>query len=498
VARKRTPRQDQALLDEVCAYPADDAPRLVYADWLEETGQPERGEFIRTQVELARMPADDPRKPDREDREWELLLAHGRDWFEALPAWAREGWPVFERGFPDGVSLTATQLLRRGEALTRLIPLQKLHLRAIGKAVPDVAACPLLGRLTSLDLARNPLGPDDLRALLASPHLGALKDLILSQCVLSDEGLQVLAGWPGLASVARLDLTWNYHLTPDGLAALLASPHLTGLRSLDLPQVNAERHVRALAGSSALGGLAHLSLGSYPVSAEGLRALGSSPSLGKLTSLDLTRAINPGGARALASLPLLGRLTSLDLSQAELGHDDLATLADSPHLGNLRELSFRENKIGPHMAHILASSPHLARLTTLDLRRNDLGPEGARALAESPHLANLRDLNLSGNALGNEGVRALAESPHFANLRTLLLHDNRLGQEAAEALASSPYLGSLRHLGIAHNGPMTLATLQNSPHLPRLLLVDVNFVLTPPWMGARRLPRQDGRPFFAR
>jgi uncharacterized protein (TIGR02996 family) len=46
-----------ALLRAVCHSPADDAPRLVYADWLDEHGRPERAEFIRVQCELARLPA---------------------------------------------------------------------------------------------------------------------------------------------------------------------------------------------------------------------------------------------------------------------------------------------------------------------------------------------------------------------------------------------------------------------------------------------------------
>ena len=41
------------LLDAILADPADDAPRLVYADWLDENGQAERAEFIRLQVALA-------------------------------------------------------------------------------------------------------------------------------------------------------------------------------------------------------------------------------------------------------------------------------------------------------------------------------------------------------------------------------------------------------------------------------------------------------------
>ena len=36
-----------ALLRAVLLDPADDAPRLVYADWLDDQGDPERAEFIR-------------------------------------------------------------------------------------------------------------------------------------------------------------------------------------------------------------------------------------------------------------------------------------------------------------------------------------------------------------------------------------------------------------------------------------------------------------------
>jgi uncharacterized protein (TIGR02996 family) len=50
------PHPDEAaFLRAICAEPADDTPRLVYADWLEEHGQGERAEFIRVQVELAAM-----------------------------------------------------------------------------------------------------------------------------------------------------------------------------------------------------------------------------------------------------------------------------------------------------------------------------------------------------------------------------------------------------------------------------------------------------------
>lgn len=48
--------QGAALLRGILDHPADDLPRLVYADWLDENGQAERAEFVRVQVELAKLP----------------------------------------------------------------------------------------------------------------------------------------------------------------------------------------------------------------------------------------------------------------------------------------------------------------------------------------------------------------------------------------------------------------------------------------------------------
>ena len=45
--------EDEAFLRAVAAAPADEAPRLVYADWLDERGDP-RGEYIRLQSEIGR------------------------------------------------------------------------------------------------------------------------------------------------------------------------------------------------------------------------------------------------------------------------------------------------------------------------------------------------------------------------------------------------------------------------------------------------------------
>ncbi|HVK16591.1 MAG TPA: TIGR02996 domain-containing protein [Fimbriiglobus sp.] len=45
----------EALLRAVCENPDDDLPRLVFADWREEHGRPERAHLLRLQVRLFEM-----------------------------------------------------------------------------------------------------------------------------------------------------------------------------------------------------------------------------------------------------------------------------------------------------------------------------------------------------------------------------------------------------------------------------------------------------------
>jgi uncharacterized protein (TIGR02996 family) len=61
-----------ALLRAILTNPEEDMPRLVLADWLEENGCPERAEFVRVQVELARLEAT----TELDDRGWPVY-GHG-------------------------------------------------------------------------------------------------------------------------------------------------------------------------------------------------------------------------------------------------------------------------------------------------------------------------------------------------------------------------------------------------------------------------------------
>jgi uncharacterized protein (TIGR02996 family) len=61
-----------AFLDEIRADPEDTIPRLIYADWLEENGDP-LAELIRVQCELAELDVEVEGRSELRQREREHL-----------------------------------------------------------------------------------------------------------------------------------------------------------------------------------------------------------------------------------------------------------------------------------------------------------------------------------------------------------------------------------------------------------------------------------------
>src|SRR4051794_18124688 len=106
-----------ALLKAIRANPGDDAPRLVYADWLDEHGGPEeraRAEFIRADCALAQLsPAaeDNPEWRQARDRVLALETAHKAAW--AIPLGLTPDRVQYQRGFVRAVELTAALFLQK-------------------------------------------------------------------------------------------------------------------------------------------------------------------------------------------------------------------------------------------------------------------------------------------------------------------------------------------------------------------------------------------------
>src|SRR4051812_17905575 len=114
-----------ALLRAVLAAPDDDAPRLVYADWCDEHGDPDRAAFIRAQVELARHP-NHPKRDERKQTERTLWRQHRVEWTAWVPRWAEV--PGFDRGFLERIRCEAANYFAGADEVRLRTPLRAVRL----------------------------------------------------------------------------------------------------------------------------------------------------------------------------------------------------------------------------------------------------------------------------------------------------------------------------------------------------------------------------------
>src|SRR5262245_2463733 len=93
---------ERAFLEAIRADPDEDGPRLVYADWLEEHGKPQRAQFIRLNCQMIRKRKVNVRDSRDADlvRMWELVDEYSETWLREMPSLPGVRWWCFWRGFP--------------------------------------------------------------------------------------------------------------------------------------------------------------------------------------------------------------------------------------------------------------------------------------------------------------------------------------------------------------------------------------------------------------
>jgi uncharacterized protein (TIGR02996 family) len=120
---------DPAFIRAIAAAPTDDAPRLIYADVLDERGDEAsvaRAEFIRVQIEKARLEPRSPRWNELWHRDTELL-DWARRWREQLPAIRDVVYGGYIRGFIDKITVTIGAVLPIGlEAVFDAVPVRRV------------------------------------------------------------------------------------------------------------------------------------------------------------------------------------------------------------------------------------------------------------------------------------------------------------------------------------------------------------------------------------
>jgi uncharacterized protein (TIGR02996 family) len=190
-----------ALLAAVLSAPDDDLPRLVFADYLEESGHPAdaaRAQFIRLQIEAERHPRRSPHRRTMLDRA-ELLRPSFRDeWDRVFQPGDLPGTAVARRrGFVDEVRTNLSELCESGNVMFAIAPIRTLQLGGSTRVLPtgtewaDLAGMEFLGRLAVLRIGpqcpefgtvppADNYRPSPVVVFLRSPHLRVLHRLNLS------------------------------------------------------------------------------------------------------------------------------------------------------------------------------------------------------------------------------------------------------------------------------------------------------------------------------
>jgi uncharacterized protein (TIGR02996 family) len=134
------------FLQDIIEHPEEDALRLIYADWLEDNGDPDRARFIRVSIERGhdnaqgefRRVNDRHSAPGKEWQAWGLpagwRVTCYRRLHEVRGDLLRErrtlapGTALLVRGFVAEVTLPCAEWMRHGPALVRAAPLERVGL----------------------------------------------------------------------------------------------------------------------------------------------------------------------------------------------------------------------------------------------------------------------------------------------------------------------------------------------------------------------------------
>jgi uncharacterized protein (TIGR02996 family) len=234
------------FLHAIAAHPDEDAPRLIYADWLEEQGESDRADFIRVQCELAQLPETEHRRAGLEMRQNQLLQRHCKAWLGVLPVqppWRlRNGtFYEYERGFLTALCVRAQDFLDHAPTLFAAAPLLRhVRFKNLQDRIVKVLYSGYLHRLTAIDLSYENLFDTDTDWLWQfQGDLHGLRDLYLTGNRLTNDAVAYLSQTNVFRNLEVLDLSYN-RVGDHGALALAASttfPRLQLLR-LDRNPVN--------------------------------------------------------------------------------------------------------------------------------------------------------------------------------------------------------------------------------------------------------------------
>ena len=448
----------EAFVAAVAAAPEDDLPRLVFADWLDENGDPERAEFVRVQCELAK-PAVWQDTEFREPllaRMRALLDAHRQQWM--VPVVATLGFSGDDPLAPARVAEPPSfwrrvsgrlGLIRGPQVIPPESQVQEIRddfdgrsstvnftaERADGSPRPDWVGWELSRGFVdhlSINPARFPESASLVELFRIEPVSGL--DVLLTEGGESDQWRRLAGEHLNRVRTLRLVRVHPYgQFDPRPLVeTVVRSPHLTGVRRLELGgPVNpnpAWSICPAVVRSPLFRRITHLSA----VRARDLIShLLHVPADVALRVLDLEDC---GPLADLHRVPFRDRIEALIL--AESGSDSSGVFRPGDAVWpRLRMLDLKGWRPNWGQAEVFTTN-QFPVLRELFVGRQYLDPDGANSLAAALFLPQLEILDLSYNRLGDLEALAIADRLDPKRVRHLDLTGNPLSQTVGEELVS--------------------------------------------------------------
>jgi uncharacterized protein (TIGR02996 family) len=218
----------EQFLAEILANPSDMAPRLIFADWLEEQGDP-RGEFIRIQLELSEASENYARREELDERQDQLRRAHEAEWCASLKG--KVTGYTFGGGFVESVEMTYDQAIRHSDDLAKLIPLRRLIVSRGGRVNDRLFSLAILRTIETLRVEQMSLDPN-LRGEPPKHPLANLQHLAVVQSHLTDDDVRTILKF-SMPRLVYVDFSSNE--LRNSAAELMAShPIADQLQSLSL------------------------------------------------------------------------------------------------------------------------------------------------------------------------------------------------------------------------------------------------------------------------
>jgi uncharacterized protein (TIGR02996 family) len=205
--------EEEALLRTIMAEPEADAPRLVYADWLEEQGDSDRAEFIRLSCSITAIPESSPEWQQLRGRMYELKEINGALWTQFVPAWGRNRI-FFHRGLLTEIRCPLYDFTHDCEQYVHEWPTLHVlttHGEASKQDLEHLLWCEPLLQFTSILLSYGPFPftEDDARLLARNVHLRNLSSLEIYATSFTDAVQPSLFDTRNLSQVKSLKLTWK-------------------------------------------------------------------------------------------------------------------------------------------------------------------------------------------------------------------------------------------------------------------------------------------------